>query len=171
MGRNYTSGHFRAIIEQARELMRDLSVTTDVMVGFPGETVAQFQNTLALFEEVRFDQAFMFKYNDRPGTRAAEMSDKVPEDEKQRRLERLIELQNTISQEKNQASVGRVYEVLVEGRDPKSPECVRGRTRQNKIMIFEGPVSLRNRIVRVQAEQGYLWGFYGSMVEQSTATG
>ncbi|MFO7947941.1 MAG: tRNA (N6-isopentenyl adenosine(37)-C2)-methylthiotransferase MiaB [Armatimonadota bacterium] len=171
MGRNYTSGHFRAIIQQARELMDDLAVTTDVMVGFPGETPQQFENTLELFEKIRFDQAFMFKYNDRPGTRAAEMSDKVPEDEKQRRLVELIELQNTISQEKNQAAVGDVYEVLVEGRDPKSPECVRGRTRQNKIMIFEGPVSLSNQIVRVRAEEGYLWGFRGSRVQENTATG
>jgi len=164
MGRGYTYAHFRSLIDAAREAIPGLSVTTDVMVGFPGETSADFDRTLRAFEEIRFDQAFMFKYNDRPGTRAAEMEPKVPEEEKQRRLVKLVALQNRTAREINVALEGEVFEVLVEEPDPKSEGHVRGRTRQQKLMIFPGPEQLIGEIVPVRAVEGFLWGWIGKAV-------
>ncbi|MGM0492568.1 MAG: radical SAM protein, partial [Armatimonadota bacterium] len=167
MGRGYTHAHFRSLIDAAREAIPGLSLTTDVMVGFPGETEADFEQTMRAFEEIRFDQAFMFKYNDRPGTRAAKMEPKVPEEEKQRRLVKLVALQNETAREINVALEGEVFEVLVEEPDPKSEGHVRGRTRQQKLMIFAGPESLIGEIVEVRAVEGYLWGWMGELAEES----
>ncbi len=163
MGRGYTCEHFAQIISAARTVMPAISITTDVMVGFPGETPAQFDNTMRAFESIRFDQAFMFKYNDRPGTRAAEMPDKVPEEEKQRRLAELIELQNDIARDINRATEGQAFRVLVEGPDLKTPGAVRGRTRHNKIMIFPGTPDLIGHTVNVRAREAFLWGHKGEL--------
>jgi len=160
MGRGYSYEHFLGLVEAARARMPGLSITTDVMVGFPGETEEQFCNTLRAFEEIRFDQAFMFKYSDRPGTRAADLPDKVSEEDKQDRHLRLVELQNRIAREVNQALVGGVFEVLVEGPDAKSPEKLRGRTRSNKLVIFTGSSS-PGSLLPVRAQEAYLWGFLG----------
>ena len=164
MGRGYTYAHFRSLIDAARAAIPGLSVTTDVMVGFPGETAEDFEATRRAFEEIRFDQAFMFKYNDRPGTRAARMEPKVPEAEKQRRLLELVALQNEVAREINVAAEGEVFEVLVEEADPKSAGKVRGRTRQNKLMIFPGEQSLFGELATVRAVKGYLWGWVGERV-------
>jgi tRNA-2-methylthio-N6-dimethylallyladenosine synthase len=164
MGRGHTADDYRQLVGSARTAMPDLSLTTDVMVGFPGETDEDFAQTLALFEEVRYDQAFMFKYNDRPGTRAAELPDKVPEAEKQRRLEPLVELQNRVAREINEAQAGEDFEVLVDGPDQKTPGRMRGRTRQNKLMIFEGEADLIGRFVTVRAAEPRLWGWIGQLV-------
>lgn len=161
MGRRYTYAQYRGIVERGRELIPGLALTTDLMVGFPGETAEQFENTLRAVREIRFDGAFMFKYNDRPGTRAAAMGDKVPEAEKQHRLELLVELQNGIAREVNQAQVGEEFEVLVEGRDQRDPTNLRGRTRQHKVMVFPGEADEVGRLVTVRAEAGFLWGFTG----------
>jgi tRNA-2-methylthio-N6-dimethylallyladenosine synthase len=167
MGRGYTAAHYLSRVAAARERMPDLALTTDVMVGFPGEIEAQFERTLELFAQVRYDQAFMFKYSDRAGTRAEGEPDKVPETEKQRRLVALVALQNEVSREVNREQVGRVFEVLVEGPDPRDPAKLRGRTRGNKIMVFEpgphDPTSLRGQRVQVEALRGFLWGFTGRM--------
>jgi len=163
MGRGYTYAHYRSLIEAARQRIPDIAISTDVMVGFPGETDEQFRNTLRAFEEIRFSQAFMFKYSDRPGTRAAQMPDKVPEAVKQRRLEQVVALQNDIAREINQQQVGRAFEVLVKRADPKSPGKMRGRTRTNKLMIFPGGEDLIGQLVQVQAEEAYLWGFLGKL--------
>lgn len=163
MGRGYTYAHYKGLVDRARELIPGLAVTTDVMVGFPGETEAQFEHTLRAFEEIRYDQAFMFKYSDRPGTRAETMPDKVSEADKQKRLERLVALQNVTSRDLNRAQVGQTFEVLVEGHDAKHPERLRGRTRQNKLMVFEGPDELIGKLVSVIAREGFLWGYVGEL--------
>ncbi len=163
MGRGYTYAHYKGLVDRAREIMPDLAVTTDVMVGFPGETEAQFERTLRAFAETRYDQAFMFKYSDRRGTRAETMPDKVSEADKQSRLARLVALQNETSRAINRAQVGRTFEVLVEGHDAKHPEKLRGRTRQNKLMVFDGPAELIGTLVSVTAHEGFLWGFTGEL--------
>ncbi len=164
MGRKHTRDEYLALVAAVREAIPDIAITTDVMAGFPGETREQFEETLSLFGEVRYDQAFMFKYNDRPGTRASEMDDKIPEDEKQERFLRLADLQNRVAGEVNAALVGREYEVLVDGPDEREPEKVRGRTRQNKLMIFPGDASMTGTFVRVRAVEARLWGWLGEMV-------
>lgn len=164
MGRGYTLKQYKRLVELAREIVPGISITTDVMVGFPGETDAQFEQTMRAFHEIRFDQAFMFKYSDRPGTRSEKMPDKIKPADKQKRLLRLVALQNKIAREINVAQVGQEFEVLVEGRDAKSPEKLRGRTRQNKLMIFVAQDdALIGQQVTVRATEGYLWGYVGQM--------
>ncbi|MBC7287016.1 MAG: tRNA (N6-isopentenyl adenosine(37)-C2)-methylthiotransferase MiaB, partial [Armatimonadetes bacterium] len=161
MGRGYTYEQYRRIVERARELVPEIAITTDLMVGFPGETAEQFERTLSAVREIRFDMAFMFKYNDRPGTRAASLPDKVPEPEKQRRLEELVALQNEIALQVNQQQLGRVFEVLVEGTDSRSPDLLRGRTRQHKVMLFAGDPALVGKLVELEAVEAHMWGFVG----------
>ncbi len=163
MGRGYTYAHYRSLIDAARERIPDIAISTDVMVGFPGETDQQFRHTLRAFQQIRFDQAFMFKYNDRPGTRAAQMPDKVTGKVKQQRLEELVALQNEIARDINRRQVGRMLEVLVTGPDPRSSGKVRGRTRTNKLVIFPGQPELIGQLVVVQAQKAYLWGFLGKI--------
>lgn len=161
MGRGYTYAHYKSLVDLARDIVPGLAVTTDVMVGFPGETEEQFERTLAAFAEIRFDQAFMFKYSDRPGTAAQAMPEKVPEPVKQSRLQRLVALQNEIGREVNAAQEGQVFEVLVEGRDTRSPDKWRGRTRGNKLMVFSGGLDRAGKLVAVRAVRGFLWGYLG----------
>ncbi|GIV11712.1 MAG: tRNA-2-methylthio-N(6)-dimethylallyladenosine synthase [Fimbriimonadales bacterium] len=164
MRRLYTVEQFEAIIHKLRERVPGVSVTTDIIVGFPGETDEQFENTLKVVERVRFDGAFMFAYSPRPGTPAAEMEHQIPRAIKQERLQRLIALQNRITCEINSAQVGRVFEVLVEGFSQKDPTKLAGFTRENKMMHFVGSPELIGQIVKVRADEAHLWGFYGTVV-------
>ena len=163
MGRGYTLAHYEGLVGQLRAAVPGVALTTDVMVGFPGETEEQFQRTLAAFGRLRYDQAFMFKYNDRPGTRAAELPGKVPEQEKQHRLERLVALQDRIALETNETQRGRAMDVLVEGADPKTPGKMRGRTRHNKLVIFAADESAAGRLVAVRATAARRWGWLGEL--------
>ncbi|GIV08172.1 MAG: tRNA-2-methylthio-N(6)-dimethylallyladenosine synthase [Fimbriimonadales bacterium] len=164
MRRLYTVEQFEAIIHKLRERVPGIAITTDIIVGFPGETDEQFENTLKVVERVRFDGAFMFAYSPRPGTPAAEMEHQIPRAIKQERLQRLIALQNRITCEINSAQVGRVFEVLVEGFSQKDPTKLAGFTRENKMMHFVGSPELIGQIVKVRADEAHLWGFYGTVV-------
>jgi len=128
MNRHYTRERYLEIIELARRLVPDLALSTDVIAGFPTETEEEFQDTFNLMEKVRFDTAFMFKYSERPLTRASKMEDDVPEAVKVARLERLIELQQRISAESNLAQLGRETAMLIEGLSPKDNSKWSGRT-------------------------------------------
>ena len=116
----------------ARRIVPDLAVSTDIIVGFPGESEQDFQATLDVVAESRFDQAFTFQYSPRPGTPAADLDDQVSKEVVQERFDRLVALQNSISLEKNEEAVGRVEEVLVEGPSKKDPDVMTARTRGNK---------------------------------------
>ncbi len=165
MRRLYTVEQFEEIVHKLRERIPNIAITTDIIVGFPGETDEQFENTLKVVERIRFDGAFMFDYSPRPGTPAAAMENQVPRHIKQERLERLIALQNRITCEINASQVGRVFEVLVEGPSQKDPSKLAGFTRENKMMHFVGGRELIGKIVRVRADEAHLWGFYGTLVE------
>ena len=123
----------------------DLALGTDLIVGFPGETDEDFEATLSLVEEVRFDSAFTFIYSPRPGTEAAAMPEQVPDDVKHARLEALVERVQRIAAERNAERVGRVEEVLVEGPSRTDPSLVRGRTRRNTTVNFAGDACARRR--------------------------
>ncbi len=164
MRRLYTVEQFEEVVRKLRERVHGIAITTDIIVGFPGETDEQFENTLRVVERVRFDGAFMFAYSPRPGTPAAEMENQVPREVKQERLERLIDLQNRISCEINSELVGKVFEVLVEGPSQKDPTKMAGFTRENKMMHFVGSPDLVGRLVKVRADEAHLWGFYGTVV-------
>jgi tRNA-2-methylthio-N6-dimethylallyladenosine synthase len=138
MRRTYSRERFVALAERLRAAIPDLALTTDLIVGFPGETEEDFAATLQAVEEVGFDGAFTFVFSPRQGTEAAAMPDQVPEEVKRERIERLIELVQRVARERNLRRVGRVEEVLVEGSSRTDPALLRGRTRRNTTVNFHG---------------------------------
>jgi tRNA-2-methylthio-N6-dimethylallyladenosine synthase len=138
MGRGYSYKEYLAVLKGLREANEGIAVSTDIIVGFPGESEEDFDLTLKAMEEIRFDSAFCFRYSDRPGTRAQAMPWKVPEADKASRLQRLIALQKEIGAGINRGLLGTVQEVLVEGRG-REPGQLSGRTGGNKIVNFQGP--------------------------------
>ncbi|MBP5737825.1 MAG: MiaB/RimO family radical SAM methylthiotransferase, partial [Abditibacteriota bacterium] len=163
MNRGYTADRLRERIGALRAAVPDVAVTTDFLIGFPGETEEGLERTLAFAEEIRFDGAFMFSYNIIPGTAAEKMTGHMTMPEKNRRLERLIEIQNRITCEINRSRVGDVFEVLVDGAS-KDGDMVSGFTRQNKIVNFPGSKDLIGRLVKVKITEGRLFGFMGEMI-------
>jgi tRNA-2-methylthio-N6-dimethylallyladenosine synthase len=138
MRRTYTRERYLRLVDELRAAIPDLALTTDVIVGFPGETEEDFRETLEVVEEVGYDGAFTFVYSPRSGTEAAAMPDQVPEEVKRERIERLVELVQRVAHERNGARVGRVEEVLVEGPSRTDPGLLRGRTRRNTTVNFAG---------------------------------
>jgi tRNA-2-methylthio-N6-dimethylallyladenosine synthase len=154
MNRGHTREEYLAQVRRLRETTPQISITADVMVGFPGEQEADFDGTLELMQAVEFDGLFSFKYSPRQGTRAAQWQDDCPPAVKQRRLERLQELQRGITLTKNKGLEGRVREVLVEGRSRNSPDHMTGRTRCNRIVNFPGGPELVGELVSVKITEG-----------------
>jgi tRNA-2-methylthio-N6-dimethylallyladenosine synthase len=151
MRRSYRSARFLRILESVRERIPDAAITTDIIVGFPGETEEDFQATLDVVREARFAGAFTFQYSKRPGTPAAEMPDQVPKDVVQERYERLVALQDQISWEENKALVGKKVEVLVatgEGRKDAETHRMSGRARDGRLVHFTPTGPAVDRAVR-----------------------
>lgn len=163
MKRLYTVDSFLEIVRDLRMAVPGIGITTDVIVGFPGETEEEFQGTLDIVESIRFDSAFMFIYSPRPGTPAAEM-EQIAYPIKQGRLMRLVELQNRIACEINESFVDRELEVLVEGPSPKNPSLLQGFSREFKMVHFEGTEDLRGRTVQVRATKAHLWGLSAQLL-------
>jgi tRNA-2-methylthio-N6-dimethylallyladenosine synthase len=152
MRRTYGRERYLALVERLRDAIPDLALTTDVIVGFPGETEDDFRETLEVVEEVRYDGAFTFVYSPRVGTEAAAMPDQVPEDVKRERIERLIDVVQRIARERNEERVGGVEEVLVEGPSRTDPAVLRGRTRRNTTVNFRGEAGPGELVpVRIEA--------------------
>jgi tRNA-2-methylthio-N6-dimethylallyladenosine synthase len=151
MRRTYDRERYLRLVERLRAAIPDLALGTDIIVGFPGETEEDFRQTLEVVEEVGYDSAFTFIYSPRVGTQAAAMPDQVPEDAKHERLERLVEVVQRIAAERNAARVGLVEEVLVEGPSRTDPRRLRGRTRRNTTVNFEGSVTA-GELVPVEIE-------------------
>jgi tRNA-2-methylthio-N6-dimethylallyladenosine synthase len=138
MRRTYGRERYLRLVDEMRAAIPDLALTTDIIVGFPGETERDFVETMEVVEEVGYDGAFTFVYSPRSGTEAASMPDQVPEDVKRERIERLIDLVQRKAHERNQARVGRIEEVLVEGTSRTDESFLRGRTRRNTTVNFSG---------------------------------
>jgi tRNA-2-methylthio-N6-dimethylallyladenosine synthase len=138
MRRTYDRERYLRLVATLRDAIPDLALGTDVIVGFPGETEADFRETLAVVEEVRYDSAFTFVYSPRHGTEAAGLPDQVPDDVKRDRIERLVDVVQRIAAGRNSERVGRVEEVLVEGRSRTDDGLLRGRTRRNTTVNFAG---------------------------------
>ena len=136
MNRTYTREHYLDLVEKIRESVPDMAITTDMIVGFPGETEQDYENTLDIMERVRYDAAFMFKYSSRPGTKAAQLTETLSENEKSDRLNRMIRLQYKHTLEKNRELIGKEVEILVEKASKKTDKEMMGRTSSNKIVIF-----------------------------------
>ncbi|MEX2464360.1 MAG: tRNA (N6-isopentenyl adenosine(37)-C2)-methylthiotransferase MiaB, partial [Gaiellaceae bacterium] len=138
MRRTYDRERFVRLAGKLRAAIPDLALTTDLIVGFPGETAWDFRETVEAVEEVGFDGAFTFVYSPRTGTEAAAMADQVPEDVKRERIERLVDVVQRVAHARNQARIGRVEEVLVEGPSRTDESFLRGRTRRNTTLNFRG---------------------------------
>jgi tRNA-2-methylthio-N6-dimethylallyladenosine synthase len=138
MRRTYTREHYLELVARMREAIPDVALGTDIIVGFPGETEAEFAETLEVVAEVGFDSAFTFVYSPRAGTEAAAMPDQIAHEIKIERMERLVELTQQLAQERNVARVGGVEEVLVEGPSRTDASVLRGRTRRNTTVVFAG---------------------------------
>ncbi|RLC27195.1 MAG: tRNA (N6-isopentenyl adenosine(37)-C2)-methylthiotransferase MiaB [Deltaproteobacteria bacterium] len=152
MKRGYTRDHYMNLVRKLRAVRPDMAITSDVMVGFPGESAQDFEMTLDLIGKVRFDGLFSFKYSDRPGTLAAKLPGKIPEDEKRRRLEILQGLQKQISLEKNVQMEGNRLEVLVEGKSRKGNQLT-GRTGTNKVVNIDRNIARIGDIIKVTVKQ------------------
>ncbi len=171
MKRKYTREEYLDLIARMRKAMPNISLTTDLIVGFPGETEAQFQNTLELVKQVRFRSAFMFAYSPRPGTPGAIFKDQVPEDEKMDRLYRLIETQNNISWEENQKLIGQELELLVEGPSRKQPQRYTGRSSCGRPVHFDCNEDLTGRLCRVTVTENFTWGCLATLKNHESRAG
>ncbi len=138
MRRTYARDRYLTLVERLRDAIPDLALGTDIIVGFPGETEADFRETLEVVDEVGFDSAFTFVYSPRAGTEAAVMPEQVGDDVKRERMERLVDVVQRGARARNRARVGRVEEVLVEGPSRTDPTLLRGRTRRNTMVNFVG---------------------------------
>ena len=151
MSRGYTHEKYRRIIDTIRRYMPDAAISADAIVGFPGETEVQFQNTLKLVDDIGFDQLNTAAYSPRPGTPAALWDNQLSEEEKSDRLQRLNHLVAVRAAERSQRYLGRVEEVLVEDQNPKDPSQVMGRTRGNRLTFFTGNITeLKGKVVPVR---------------------
>ncbi|MDD2708596.1 MAG: tRNA (N6-isopentenyl adenosine(37)-C2)-methylthiotransferase MiaB [Verrucomicrobiae bacterium] len=164
MRRGYTADRYRRLVERLREMIAGVAVTTDLIVGFPGETEAEFQDTVSLAREMEFDQAFVFRYSPRKGTPAAGMPGQLPVDEKRRRNQELLEVVNEVIKRRMEDEAGKEREVLVEGRSRLNPKRMTGRTRQNKIVVFEGDETLTARLVRMRIKRSLGFSLLGETV-------
>ncbi|TCS83033.1 tRNA (N6-isopentenyl adenosine(37)-C2)-methylthiotransferase MiaB [Tepidibacillus fermentans] len=167
MARKYTREEYLELVRKIKQAIPDVVLTTDIIVGFPGETEEQFQDTLSLVEKVGFDSAYTFIYSPREGTPAAVMEDNIPEDVKKERLQRLMDLQNQISRDKNKQLKNQVVEVLVEGVSKTNSEVLSGRTRGNKLVNFKGDPALIGQFVLVKITEPQTWTLRGELVSNA----
>jgi tRNA-2-methylthio-N6-dimethylallyladenosine synthase len=167
MNRGYTREEYLAKVRRLRHVRPEIGITTDIIVGFPGETEEDFQDTLDIVREIEYDEFYSFRYSDRPRTRASEFDEKLPEEEKARRLSVLHTAQKSITLGKHKALVGKTVEVLVEGCSKKSSHQLTGRTGTHKVVNFEGPSDLLGETVTVGISAAYPHSLYGCMVEKS----
>lgn len=163
MNRNYSREHYLKLVERMRHYVPAVSITSDLIVGFPGETEEDFQDTLDMVERVRFDAAFTFMYSQRSGTRAAEFAEQIPLEEKKQRLERLNRRQYQIATEINQELQGSIQEVLVEGPSKTNPQKLTSRTRSNRIVIFSGEKDLIGRLINVKITEAKTFSLFGEI--------
>ena len=165
MNRKYTREGYMDLVTRLREAVPDITISTDIITGFPGETEEDFADTLDLAERVRYDSAFTFLYSVRPGTPAAEFEDQIPEEVKHERFERLVDLINSVSAEKNAACEGRVEKVLVDGISKKDEGVLTGRTEGFKLVDFAGSRELIGKTVEVRITRGRTFSLTGELVK------
>jgi tRNA-2-methylthio-N6-dimethylallyladenosine synthase len=167
MNRTYDSKHFMDVVNKLREAVPDISISSDVIVGFPGETEEDFNFTLELMKKIRFDMVYSFIYSPREGTKAAKMENQIPEDVKKARIARLLELQEELSHEKNAPYVGTVQRVLVDSVEKRSGVNVfSGRTPSNKRVRFESENALIGEFKYVKIYRTSIYDLYGEEIER-----
>lgn len=161
MHRGYTRERFTGIIEKLRRVRPRMGITTDIIVGFPGETEADFEETLSIAREIQFDNAYIFKYSQRKDTPAADMPDQLPQEVKEERNARLLQQVNEIAGHRYDRYVGEQVEILVEGESRKNSQRMMGRTRTNKIVVFDGSERHRGQLMNVKINRAGSFTLYG----------
>ena len=169
MNRTYSRDHFIELAHRIREILPGVGISTDIIVGFPGETEFEFSETLTVMEEVKFDSAFNFKYSPRPGTKASEYDDPIPEDIKQERLEQIIDLQKRHTLERNLDLVGTIQRVLIEKESKMSSHQWAGRTDSNKWVIFDKEDVQIKDMVSIQIKKAKGITLHGELLKQAEA--
>lgn len=166
MNRRYTREYYLDMVANIRARLPQVALGTDIIVGFPGETDKDFEDTLDIVQKIRFDSAFTFVYSPRTGTRAALYIDQVPAEVKRERIMRLNDLQYSITAEINQQEVGKTHEILVDGPSKNNPEKMMGRTRTNRIVIFDGTPDLTGKMMKVKVTDCNTFSLFGTAVEE-----
>lgn len=164
MARKYTREQYLELVEKIRKAIPNVSLTTDIIVGFPNETEEQFEETMSLYREVGYDMAFTYIYSPREGTPAAKMQDNVPMEVKKARLQRLNKLVNDLSAEAMKPYKGQVVKVLVEGESKKNPDVLAGYTEKSKLVNFRAPRSVIGEIVEVRITEAKTWSLDGEFI-------
>ncbi|MCD6320474.1 MAG: tRNA (N6-isopentenyl adenosine(37)-C2)-methylthiotransferase MiaB [Candidatus Desulfofervidaceae bacterium] len=165
MGRKYTRSDYLRKIEALRKVCPNIAITTDLIVGFPGETDADFRQTLSLLEEVQFDAIFAFKYSDRPPAKAVSFPDKIDEKTKAERLTEVLNLQKPITEKKNKAKEGKILEVLLDTHSKRNPDQVAGRTRCNRIVNVQAGLEFIGKLVEVKTKEALPHSLRGEVVK------
>ena len=167
MNRGYTKEEYIKLAKKIKEKIPDIGLTTDIIVGFPGETDEDFQDTMDVVNEVGFENAYMFMYSKRTGTPAATMENQVDEKVKNERLQKLIRLQNMKAREESQKYLGQTIKVLVEGPSRKNPEMLTGRTSTHKVVLFKNNgKNLKGKFVTIKINDAKTWTLNGELVEE-----
>lgn len=169
MHRGYPVERCLEIIRRLREIQPGMGVTTDIIVGFPGETEEDFQQTLDLVRQAQFDNAFLFKYSPRQGTPASDMPDQLTQEVKEERHARILSLVNEIAMKRYEALVGKTVQVLVDGPSRRNPARLAGRTSCNKIVVFEGQDRHRGTLMELKVERAGSFTLYGTPSESAQA--
>ncbi|MDQ7092716.1 tRNA (N6-isopentenyl adenosine(37)-C2)-methylthiotransferase MiaB [Desulfosporosinus sp. PR] len=164
MNRHYTREYYLSRVAKIRELLPQATLTTDIIVGFPGESEQDFAETLKMISSVHYSQAFTFMYSKRSGTVAADMPGQIPLDLKKRRLQRLMSVQNEESYQLRQGMIGKCYEILVEGPSKTNPNRLTGRTRGNILVVFDGPPEVTGSLITLRIVEAGSWTLVGEMV-------
>ena len=167
MNRHYDTAKYLELVDYARSRIPDIQLTTDIIVGFPGETYEDFTQTLDLMRRVKYDSAFTFIYSRREGTKAAAMDDPVPEEEKGKWFRELLEVQGSIGEKAYEKYVGRTMRVLCEGRGRTDERLLTGKTRQNIIVDFAGSDELMGHFADVKITKALPWALVGEIVENN----
>lgn len=150
MNRHYDRAHYLTIVDKLRAAMPDIALTTDIIVGFPGETEEDFEATLDILRRVRFDMIYSFIYSPRSGTPAARMENQIPDDIKSARMQRLLAVQDEISYAKNCDAVGKTLRVLVDGASKNDPDVYAGRSEAGKLVHFRADADVTGQFVNVR---------------------
>lgn len=169
MNRTYTREHFISLVKMIREILPKVGISTDIIVGFPGETSKDFEETISLMHEVKFDSAFNFKYSSRPGTKASEYSERINDQEKKDRLQKIINLQKKHTLERNKILIGSIQDVLIEKESKLSATHWAGRTDSNKWVVFDKKNSQINKIVQVKIKEARGVTLHGELLNKMEA--
>ena len=165
MNRKYTKEQYLNLVEKMKNKIQNLTLSTDIIVGFPGETDEEFEDTLEVVEKVRFEQVYMFIYSRRVGTPGDKMQNQIPEDIKHKRFDKLKALVESQIEENNKKYIGTTQKILVEGESKNNSNMLSGRTESNKVVIFEGSKELIDKIINIKIISQHMWYLKGEILK------